>query len=108
MRVLYLDCFSGISGDMFVGALLDLGVRFAELKSELAKLNLEGFEIAASRVDRSGISATKFDVIQTDSHENHTHSHSQGHSQSDSHSHAHCSLCLLYTSDAADERSSVD
>lgn len=86
MRVLYLDCFSGISGDMFVGAMLDLGVKFDELKAELAKLNVEGFEIAASRVDRSGISATKFDVIQTDSHEKHTHSHSH------SHSHAHRGL----------------
>ena len=80
MRVLYLDCFSGISGDMFVGAMLDLGVSFDELKTELAKLNLEGFEIEASRVDRSGISATKFDVIQTGSHANQTHSHSHGHS----------------------------
>jgi len=92
MRVLYLDCFSGISGDMFVGAMLDLGVSFDELKTELAKLNLEGFEIEASRVDRSGISATKFDVIQTGSHANQTHSHSHGHSQSDSHSHAHRGL----------------
>src|SRR4030095_2346001 len=82
MRVLYLDCFSGISGDMFVGAMLDLGVKFDELKAELAKLNLEGFEIAASRVDRSGISATKFDVIQTDSYEDHGHSHSHSHTHS--------------------------
>ena len=87
MGILYLDCFSGISGDMFVGAMLDLGISLDSLKSELAKLNLDGFEIETSRVNRSGISATKFDVVQT--HSSHTHTHSHSHSHTHPHSHEH-------------------
>jgi len=62
MRIAYLDCFSGISGDMFLGALLDAGVPFALLEKTVSDLNL-GATLEISRVDRSGISATKLDVI---------------------------------------------
>jgi uncharacterized protein (TIGR00299 family) protein len=62
MRALYFDCFAGVSGDMLVGALLDLGVDPGALKQSLASLGLTGYDIKAARVKRSGIAATKFDV----------------------------------------------
>jgi len=62
MRIAYLDCFSGISGDMFLGALLDAGVPFALLEKTVADLNI-GATLEISRVDRGGISATKLDVV---------------------------------------------
>jgi uncharacterized protein (TIGR00299 family) protein len=63
MRVLYFDCFAGISGDMTVGALIDSGIDVESLKQQLASLGLSGYEIKIDRVERSGIAATKFDVI---------------------------------------------
>jgi pyridinium-3,5-bisthiocarboxylic acid mononucleotide nickel chelatase len=74
MRTLYLDCFAGISGDMFLGALLDAGLDFDHLREELKKLPLEGYQLEMRRVDRSGITATKFDVHLAHSHEHH-HAH---------------------------------
>ena len=62
MRIAYLDCFSGISGDMFLGALVDAGVSFELLQQTVAALNV-GATLEKSRVDRSGISATKIDVL---------------------------------------------
>src|SRR5579864_585973 len=61
MRIAYLDCFSGISGDMFLGALLDAGVRAQILENAVTALNV-GARLEISRVKRSGISATKVDV----------------------------------------------
>ena len=62
MRIAYLDCFSGISGDMFLGALLDAGVPFELFEKTVAELNV-GAKLERSRVDRAGIAATKLDVI---------------------------------------------
>jgi len=62
MRIAYLDCFSGISGDMFLGALLDAGVPFELLQKTVAALNV-GATLEPSRVDRAGISATKLHVV---------------------------------------------
>ena len=62
MRIAYLECFSGISGDMFLGALLDAGVPFELFQKTVAGLNI-GAELEHSQVDRGGISATKFDVV---------------------------------------------
>src|ERR1039457_1018848 len=62
MRIAYLECFSGISGDMFLGALLDAGVPFELFQKTVAGLNL-GAELEHSRVHRGGISATKFEVV---------------------------------------------
>lgn len=60
--IAYFDCFSGISGDMTLGALLDLGVDFQALERELARLGVGGYSLAANKVVRSGISATDFTV----------------------------------------------
>ena len=62
MRIAYLDCFSGISGDMFLGALLDAGVPFELFEKTVAELNV-GAKLERSRVERAGIAATKLDVI---------------------------------------------
>src|SRR3989442_6080471 len=78
MKTLYFDCFSGISGDMTIGALLDLGLDFDYLKTELKKLPVEGYELRASRVMRSNLSAMKFDVLMEGAGENHRHEHDHG------------------------------
>src|ERR1700693_4586514 len=62
MRILYLDCFSGISGDMTVGALTDLGVSPSTFEWELSKLDLEDCHLHFERQTRGGISGVKFDV----------------------------------------------
>lgn len=63
-KVCYLDGFAGVSGDMFLGALLDLGVPIDELRRALGSLGLEeGFAIGSERVLRAGVSATKFTVV---------------------------------------------
>jgi uncharacterized protein (TIGR00299 family) protein len=62
MTLAYFDCFSGISGDMTLGALADAGVSIDALRSELSKLNLPGYRITAEKVTRSGIAATKVNV----------------------------------------------
>jgi pyridinium-3,5-bisthiocarboxylic acid mononucleotide nickel chelatase len=72
-RLLYLDCFSGISGDMVLGALLDAGLPLQDLKRALGSLALAGCEVGATRVLRAGLSATKF-VVQ-ERHESPVASH---------------------------------
>src|ERR1019366_2997682 len=61
MRIAYLECFSGMSGDMFLGALIDAGVPPRVLEQTVAALGV-GARLEISRVVRSGISATKVDV----------------------------------------------
>jgi len=61
-RVLYLDCFSGISGDMFLGMSVDLGVPFSHLKKELGKLRLRGYALGSKRVLRGGLWGTRVEV----------------------------------------------
>src|SRR5450759_3289145 len=58
--MLYLDCFSGASGDMILGALLDLGLPMDALKGALGSLAIEYGDVTAERVSRAGVSATKF------------------------------------------------
>lgn len=101
MRIAYLDCFSGISGDMFLGALVDAGVPRQLLEETVAALNIEA-RLEVSRVKRNGISATKVDVFahgekdlpreiyweqkerqaehSTHNHENGEHAHDYAHS----------------------------
>ncbi|MBT3270898.1 nickel pincer cofactor biosynthesis protein LarC [Candidatus Poribacteria bacterium] len=73
MRIAYFDCFSGISGDMFLGAMVDAGLDLGDLESELRKLPLEGWELSASDVKRHSIAATKVDV--DDNSGEHAHRH---------------------------------
>jgi uncharacterized protein (TIGR00299 family) protein len=91
MKTLYLDIFSGISGDMFIGAMIDLGVDAHELERELEKLGLPEYHLRVSRQERGAIAGTKFDVHLA--HERgHEHAHSHEHSHGDfvhSHGHAH-------------------
>src|SRR5262245_32571486 len=90
MKTLYFDCFSGIAGDMTIGALLDLGLDLEYLKTELAKLSLEGYELRASRVVRANISAMKFDVlIAGDEHKHHDHDHHDHDHHHHHHDHDH-------------------
>ena len=63
MKIAYFDCFAGISGDMFLGALIDAGLDQALLAGELARLPLEGYRLEFDRVERGGIQATRFKVI---------------------------------------------
>jgi uncharacterized protein (TIGR00299 family) protein len=63
-RILYLDCFSGIAGDMVLGALLDAGLPFDELKRALGSLAISGYEVTTERVLRAGVSATKFRLLE--------------------------------------------
>jgi uncharacterized protein (TIGR00299 family) protein len=111
MRIAYLDCFSGISGDMFLGALLDAGVPAHLFEDTVRALNI-GARLEISRVNRSGITATKIDVFvngekelprevyweqQSHKHnlEHDHHHHESGHSHntvaspSPAHSHSH-------------------
>lgn len=94
MRVLYYDCFSGISGDMNLGALLDLGVDATYLKEELSKLSLDdAFCLDIQKGLKKGISGTKVDVKLTHHHdhhdisEHHFHFHTQPHEHHHHHSH---------------------
>jgi pyridinium-3,5-bisthiocarboxylic acid mononucleotide nickel chelatase len=84
-RLLYFDCFSGISGDMTLGALLDAGLPFEELKGALGSLAVSGFDIEAARVLRAGLSATQFIAHE---HTSHDHDHGHGHDH-DHHDHGH-------------------
>lgn len=72
MKIAYLDCFAGISGDMVLGALIDAGLELKTLKEDLALLGLEGYEIRAEQVTKRGISGTKVTVI-TQEQANHRH-----------------------------------
>ena len=68
MRAAYLDCFSGISGNMFLGALLDAGLPEQVLRDAIAKIDLKGFSIKIKPVDKWGIRATHLDVDLTSKH----------------------------------------
>jgi len=66
MKIAYFDCFSGISGDMIIGALLDAGLDFNAFKCELNKLNLSGYDITAKKSVKQHLAGTKFNVRETD------------------------------------------
>jgi uncharacterized protein (TIGR00299 family) protein len=74
-RVVYFDCASGASGDMLLGAVVDLGLPLERLREELAKLPLSGYRLEASRVTRCGLAATKLDVIAEAAGHPHRHLH---------------------------------
>ncbi len=94
-KTLYFDCFSGASGDMVLGALLDLGMPIDGLRAALGSLAIEYGGVAADRVLRAGVSATKFRALVeepepagTDSHA-HPHAHADGAVHSHAHAHSH-------------------
>jgi uncharacterized protein (TIGR00299 family) protein len=99
VKTLYLDIFSGISGDMLVGALIDLGVDPEQLRRELAKLQVDGYHLHVTRGAKASISGVKFDVHLEDSHLHphthgpagtaHAHPHDHGHAHSHAHDHPH-------------------
>ncbi|OXS79330.1 nickel pincer cofactor biosynthesis protein LarC [Domibacillus enclensis] len=104
MTTLYFDCFSGISGDMVIGALLDAGADLARMEEELKKLNIESeYTLSKKSVNKNGITAVKFDVDfhNEEAHEHHhsyahdhahshdDHDHGHGHSHSHDHHHHH-------------------
>ena len=94
MKKLYFECASGISGDMTVASLLDLGADESVLRKALASLPLSGYGIEISRVSKSGLDCCDFNVILDAEHENHDHDmeylHGHDHSHDDhNHHHAH-------------------
>lgn len=96
-KTLYLECYSGISGDMTVAALLDLGADQAVLEHAIKSLGIDGYDIKISRVKKSGIDACDFDVVlEHDNHDHdmeylhgHAHEHSHGDDAHDAHEHSH-------------------
>jgi len=106
MNTLYLDLFSGISGDMFLGALIDLGVDSGQLEGELRKLPLEGYHLHAGRKLKGGIAGVKFEVHLSGDHDHdhegreHDHppnrpaAHESAHSNSHAHSHSHATVAV--------------
>lgn len=101
MKSLYLECNSGISGDMLVAALIDLGADQETLKAALDSIPAHGFKYAISRVKKAGVDCCDFDVILDAEHENHDHDmeylHGEGHhdpghhhEHEHHHDHEHC------------------
>ncbi|MDD3306971.1 MAG: nickel pincer cofactor biosynthesis protein LarC [Acetobacterium sp.] len=98
-QTLYLECYSGISGDMTVAALLDLGADQRVLESALKSLPISGFDIAISRVKKAGLDVCDFQVIL--GHDNHDHDMAylhgdHHHPHSDGHGHAHDSKTVYH------------
>ena len=95
MKTLFLDCFSGISGDMTVGALVDLGVKPSTLEWELSKLDLGDFHMHFAREQRQQIEGVKFGIHEGATHTHaqdepaHEHQHCCGHDHDHGHGHAH-------------------
>ena len=98
MKKLYLECYSGISGDMTVAALLDLGADQKVLRKVLKSLPIQEFDIRISRVKKAGLDVCDFDVLLNADFDNHDHDmaylhqgkkHSHGHTAHEAHSHSH-------------------
>ncbi len=115
MKLLYFDCFNGASGDMILGALLDAGLPLDDLRRALGSLGIGDYELAAERVLRAGVSATKFHLIERGRGERaagegsafagttvqpphaHTHEHSHAHTPEVAHGHAGTELPAPHT-----------
>lgn len=79
MKTLYVECFSGISGDMILGACLDLGVPLEYLQKELEKLHVDGWHLEVSKVKKQGITATYANVVLEEEEHHHHHDHENDH-----------------------------
>ena len=99
MKTLYFDCSSGISGDMTLGALLDLGIDKEKFVEELSKINVDGYDVVFGKAVKNGIGANKVDVVITldgydeDGHpvdHEHHHDHEHCHDHEHHHDHEHC------------------
>lgn len=89
MRTLYFDCFSGISGDMVIGALIDAGADPNRLVEELKKLHIDDeYMLKWTKLVKNGITSTKFDVMLKNVHSHH-HAHDHDHELDHEHIHAH-------------------
>ena len=88
-KILYFDCSAGISGDMTLGALIDLGADKKVFLTELEKLHLEGYEIAFETTQRNAITATHVNVILTGQEQAHDHTHIHEHIHDHGHTHEH-------------------
>ncbi len=88
MKAIYLDPFSGISGNMFLGALLDAGFPFHVLEEELKKLNIGDYTLINEKVIKQGITARYFNVNLPEEHHDHDHDH-HGHAHVHQHEHHH-------------------
>ena len=88
-KILYFDCSAGISGDMTLGALIDLGADKNAFLTELEKLHLEGYEIAFETTQRNAITATHVNVILTGQELAHDHTHIHEHIHDHGHTHEH-------------------
>jgi pyridinium-3,5-bisthiocarboxylic acid mononucleotide nickel chelatase len=101
-KILYFDASSGVSGDMFVGALIDAGADIEIIRNHIDSLCIEGFSIRARKVSKGGLMGTKFDVIDPETgrdvdapednhhgHGGHGHDHNHGHDHGHDHSHSH-------------------
>ena len=69
MKAIYIEAFAGISGNMLLGALIDAGVPFDHLASEMKKLHLGEYELINERVNKCGIDANYFNVLLPDEHQ---------------------------------------
>src|SRR5690349_14618663 len=95
-RVLYFDCFAGISGDMSIGALVDLGLDPSAVIDEIKKLGVKGYDIEINKISRYSISGTdvkvtlnaEVDCVHEHDHDGHTHDHG-GHTHDHGHGHSH-------------------
>ena len=90
MKILYFDCFSGISGDMTMGALLDAGGDAEALKRDLAKLGLgDAFHLHIHKALKNGVMCTHVDVATDHVHDDHDHGHDHDHDHGHDHDHEH-------------------
>ena len=88
MKILYFDCFAGAAGDMILGALLDAGLPFDDLKRALGSLAVDGWDISVDRVIKTGVTAAKFRV----------HEHAMAQSGQPAHGHKHYHLKSIFAS----------
>ena len=88
MKTLYLDCFSGISGNMFVGMLIQAGVPFEKFKEAMGQLGLDGYSLVCESVNKLGIQSVYYNV-RLDAEQDHGHQHAHEHTHEHEHDHEH-------------------